>query len=243
MCLQSDQLKSPLLAISYSKPETHHGYTSAKMSACPAWRDESNDIRCFSKYRQYPDRFYQSLRLQTYVSADSKRQYADSKIAYFDPYSVNAEEAEMMHKTLQRIRRQMSKFNDKFAYPETFGGEINRLAWIVGAKEIWIWRTEKTGVSLKPADAIEVIDQDWMHLQTECQIKAGTYDGVVKCFTTAPVEYDGFGTVAPETREIKGQTVRLVEIEGRYYRWQVDRYRSGLYLTTRTEAEITRYLK
>ena len=55
----------------------------------------------------------------------------------------------------------------------------------------------------------------------------------LKTYTTAPVDYDGFGTKTLVERAgltERGKAVRLVETPEEYTKWQRMRYGSGLHL-------------
>ena len=57
--------------------------------------------------------------------------------------------------------------------------------------------------------------------------------GWVRTFTTAPVDYDGFGTVtlkSPAGCTERGREVRLVLTPPEHVNWQRARYQSGMHM-------------
>lgn len=227
----------PIIAISKGQPESHYGSVHAKIVAYPACQEEDGVVYGLGNNYRYPDRAYQSLGMHTWVFSDTKS-CGECKIAYRDVYEIDFDDMERMSKTMRRIRRRITQYVDKNGYVETFGHRVARFAWVLNATQVWIWQTEKTGILLKVDDAIDILNQTWENLHIDCQIKAGTYDGVVKCYTTAPADYDAFESKTIEHYKIKDKTVRVVEIEGRHYNWHVSRYQSGMHITTRTKEEM-----
>ena len=51
-------------------------------------------------------------------------------------------------------------------------------------------------------------------------------------YTTAPADYDGFGTITDDIagHDKHGKQVRRVTVDPAYLNWQVMRYTSGLYM-------------
>lgn len=65
-------------------------------------------------------------------------------------------------------------------------------------------------------------------------------------YTTAPVDYDGFGTQTERVvgRDKRGQDIREVVIQGDHLQWQSMRYGSGLHpCWTREDVESIQDLK
>lgn len=65
---------------------------------------------------------------------------------------------------------------------------------------------------------------------TKIKLQIGTYKvEFVAMKTTAPREYDGFGTVHIYPDEIEEKCERVVLVDTEHKTWQVGRYGSGLY--------------
>lgn len=69
-----------------------------------------------------------------------------------------------------------------------------------------------------------------------CGARGDDPPGTVATYTTAPADYDGFGTAGVDVGTMAGRTVRRVVTPAEHYGWQRDRYRSGgIYLVTDRE--------
>ena len=64
-------------------------------------------------------------------------------------------------------------------------------------------------------------------------------------YTSAPENYDGFGTKTIRIlgKDRKGDTIRQVEIKNEHFMWQDTRYVSGLYLSTKDLDTAESFLK
>lgn len=56
-------------------------------------------------------------------------------------------------------------------------------------------------------------------------------------YTTAPIDYDGFGTrtVFPDCGSDSGKTIRQVAIHAEHLQWQETRYSSGMHASWKPE--------
>lgn len=69
-------------------------------------------------------------------------------VEYRDIYSVNAERAEVMVKTLRKVNRGLEKMQAELGYAETFAGYVARVAKVLGVKT-FMWRTtDRRGIGM-----------------------------------------------------------------------------------------------
>jgi hypothetical protein len=66
--------------------------------------------------------------------------------------------------------------------------------------------------------------------QTSIQVHIGDSSVIYTLWkTTAPQNYDGFGTLTLYGQDVNGKGERWVLCQMQHAQWQTDRYRSGLY--------------
>ena len=235
--MRIEDLKKPILAIGWSRPERPNWSSTAKAEvfAYPAYLDQE-EICGFGEWDfelKMPDHYY-NLRLVGIINgtySTDATPVTSTTFGYEKVSNVQQDSAERMFKTLKRINQATSKIETKFGRADSFGRKIAYFKEAIGARDVWIWdqdkpNGEKSGSYLSELTNItDKVNYLVQTLSVECRLQSGTYKGTAKGWTNAPEGMDNLNTTTLDT---SGE-YRQVEIDGVQYVEQLKRYRSGLF--------------
>lgn len=232
----SDNFKAELLVDVVMPPQ----YESEYKDGMSFLRDYTCDAK--------PTQYYYHLKFEATIFDDWEQPHVNWGFKGSGYSFLKPEQLEYMTKTHRAIERSIERLSDQYGYADTPGRSLLYFAQSIKAKKLlWMAQSPHQGYfHVTAADyqshkidkyLISDVDRTLENLKERCKLLAGKGTKPIDLYTTATEDYDHSSTQTLQMlqEEYRGKQLRKVRIQPECYKWQTDRYGSGLHLILTVE--------